>query len=81
MSRRKSVLDGQWTLDPFDLPCPCGGSAALLRRGPLALIAPGHTCDHAKHQRAVARTIRIEEQAGLRVTLAEAARRLWEART
>lgn len=79
MKKKRSLLDGQWTLDTFATTCACGIEVYLLRRGKLVLIPTGHKCQYADFQQLEKRTIRAMETVS-RVLPEEARKRLDDAR-
>ena len=74
--KKKGVLDGRWTSDPFPSTCPCGDEVHFMRRGNIRLLPTGHKCKYRTAQEDEKRTIRAEESAGINVVPSEAARRI-----
>jgi len=78
MTKKKSVVDGRWTIDVVDSTCRCGEKVRYLRKGYAKLLPNGHKCKYQDLQRDVIRTIRAEEAANINVTPSEAERRINE---
>jgi hypothetical protein len=79
MKKKKGVLDGRYTSDPFKSKCSCGEEVHFVRKGDMRVLPGGHKCRYVDAQKDVMRTIRAEESAGINVTPSEATRRVNEA--
>jgi hypothetical protein len=76
MKKKKGVLDGRYTSDPFASKCSCGEKVHFMRKGNMRVLPGGHKCKYVDAQKAEMRTIRAEESAGINVTPSEATRRV-----